>query len=99
MTFLKAAVFDWAGTVIDHGSQAPMGAFVAAFAQFGVTISIAQARGPMGLPKRDHIATRCRRSRPAGVPPRVASPVTPPSIGCSPCLSRSTLPPWLTTPR
>ena len=57
MTFLKAAVFDWAGTVIDHGSQAPMGAFVAAFAQFGVTISIAQARGPMGLPKRDHIAT------------------------------------------
>jgi phosphonoacetaldehyde hydrolase len=52
---LKAVVFDWAGTVVDHGSRAPMGAFVRAFAEFGVTISIADARGPMGLPKRDHI--------------------------------------------
>ncbi len=52
---LKAAIFDWAGTVVDHGSRAPMGAFVAAFAQFGVEVSIEQARRPMGLPKRDHI--------------------------------------------
>src|SRR3984885_1478231 len=52
---LKAAVLDWAGTVVDHGSRAPMGAFVRAFAQFGVTISIADARGPMGLAKADHI--------------------------------------------
>jgi phosphonoacetaldehyde hydrolase len=33
-----------------------MGAFVEIFARFGVAISIAEARGPMGLPKRDHIA-------------------------------------------
>lgn len=52
---VKAVVFDWAGTVIDFGSRAPMGAFVEAFARFGVTISIAQARQPMGLPKRAHI--------------------------------------------
>ena len=52
---LKAAVFDWAGTVIDHGSQAPMGVFVKAFKTFGVLISIAEARGPMGMAKRDHI--------------------------------------------
>lgn len=52
---LRAVVFDWAGTVIDHGSRAPMGAFVRAFAEFGVAISIADARGPMGLPKWDHI--------------------------------------------
>jgi phosphonoacetaldehyde hydrolase len=32
-----------------------MGAFVRAFAQFGVEISIADARGPMGMAKRDHI--------------------------------------------
>jgi phosphonoacetaldehyde hydrolase len=32
-----------------------MGAFVRAFAQFGVTISIADARGPMGVAKWDHI--------------------------------------------
>ena len=34
---LKAVILDWAGTVLDHGSRAPMGAFVKAFAAFGVT--------------------------------------------------------------
>ncbi|MEI8146479.1 MAG: phosphonoacetaldehyde hydrolase [Alphaproteobacteria bacterium] len=53
---VKAVVFDWAGTVIDFGSRAPMGVFVEAFAQFGVEISIAEARGPMGKAKRDHIS-------------------------------------------
>ena len=52
---IKAIILDWAGTVVDHGSRAPMGAFVKAFAHFGVTISIADARGPMGMAKRDHI--------------------------------------------
>jgi phosphonoacetaldehyde hydrolase len=54
---LKAVVFDWAGTMIDFGSLAPMGAFVRAFAQCDIPLTIAQARGPMGLPKRDHIAS------------------------------------------
>jgi phosphonoacetaldehyde hydrolase len=52
---IQAIIFDWAGTVLDHGSRAPMGAFVEAFAQHGVAISIADARGPMGMAKRDHI--------------------------------------------
>lgn len=52
---LQAAILDWAGTVIDHGSRAPMGAFVRAFAQFGVAITIDDARGPMGMAKWDHI--------------------------------------------
>jgi phosphonoacetaldehyde hydrolase len=56
MTNLKAVVFDWAGTIVDFGSRAPMGAFVEVFRQFGVAITIAEARGPMGLPKWDHIA-------------------------------------------
>ena len=54
---LQAAILDWAGTVVDHGSRAPMGAFVRAFAEFGVSISIADARGPMGMAKWDHIRT------------------------------------------
>jgi phosphonoacetaldehyde hydrolase len=33
-----------------------MGAFVETFAEFGVTISIEEARGPMGRAKRPHIA-------------------------------------------
>lgn len=52
---VRAVILDWAGTVLDHGSRAPMGAFVRAFAQFGVDISIADARGPMGMAKADHI--------------------------------------------
>jgi len=53
---LRAVVFDWAGTTIDFGSLAPMGSFVEAYRQFGVAITVDEARGPMGLPKRDHIA-------------------------------------------
>ena len=52
---LQAVVFDWAGTVIDHGSRAPMGVFVKTFAAFGVDLTIAEARGPMGMAKRDHV--------------------------------------------
>ena len=32
----RAVVFDWAGTMIDFGSFAPMGVFVEAFAKFGI---------------------------------------------------------------
>lgn len=52
---LQAVVFDWAGTIIDFGSCAPMGAFVRLFEKFGIDLSIAEARGPMGLAKWDHI--------------------------------------------
>ena len=52
---LSAVVFDWAGTLLDFGSCAPMGAFVRLFEQFGITLSIEQARGPMGMAKWDHI--------------------------------------------
>ena len=51
----RAVVFDWAGTMVDFGSFAPMVAFVQVFAEFGINISIDQAREPMGLAKRDHI--------------------------------------------
>ena len=48
MKHVKAVIFDWAGTVIDYGSLAPMGAFVDTFAEFGVTISIDEAPVPGG---------------------------------------------------
>jgi phosphonoacetaldehyde hydrolase len=63
---LKAVVFDWAGTILDHGSRAPMGAFVEVFSRFGVEITIAEARRPMGLAKWDHIRT-------LGSHPRIAA--------------------------
>jgi phosphonoacetaldehyde hydrolase len=52
---LRAVVLDWAGTTQDHGSLAPVGAFVQAFGRFGVSITMGQARGPMGIYKLDHI--------------------------------------------
>jgi len=60
---LAAVVFDWAGTVVDFGSQAPMGAFVQLFRGQGVEITIAEARVPMGLPKWDHIQALAQQPR------------------------------------
>lgn len=55
LNHLRAVIFDWAGTLVDFGSLAPMGAFVRLFEGFGVSISIDEARVPMGLPKWQHI--------------------------------------------
>lgn len=52
---LTAAIFDWAGTVLDFGCIAPVAAFREAFAEAGVAISEAEARAPMGAAKREHI--------------------------------------------
>ncbi len=52
---LRAAIFDWAGTVIDFGSRAPVLAVTQTFADFGVPITVDEARGPMGMAKRDHL--------------------------------------------
>lgn len=60
---LQAVVFDWAGTIIDFGSCAPMGAFVRLFERFGIDLSIAEARGPMGMAKWDHIQALSRLPR------------------------------------
>ncbi|WP_196589450.1 phosphonoacetaldehyde hydrolase [Achromobacter sp. E1] len=56
---LEAVIFDWAGTLVDFGSFAPTKVFVDAFAQFGMDVSLKQARGPMGMGKWDHIRTLC----------------------------------------
>lgn len=51
----RVVVFDLAGTLIDVGSMAPVTAFVDAFRELGVELSTADARGPMGRNKRDHV--------------------------------------------
>ena len=47
---IRAVVFDWAGTVVDHGSLAPMGVFVEAFAEFGVAFRSTRRAAPWGWP-------------------------------------------------
>ncbi len=52
---IRLVVFDWAGTTVDHGCFAPVAPFVEALRRAGVAISDADARGPMGLDKKDHL--------------------------------------------
>jgi phosphonoacetaldehyde hydrolase len=52
---VQAAILDWAGTTVDYGCFAPVAAFMRAFEQQGVPITVSQARAPMGMGKRDHI--------------------------------------------
>jgi phosphonoacetaldehyde hydrolase len=53
---IRLVIFDWAGTLVDHGCCAPLAAFIEAFAARGLPISEAVARQPMGAHKRDHVA-------------------------------------------
>jgi phosphonoacetaldehyde hydrolase len=52
---IRLAVFDWAGTTVDPGCFAPVGPFLEVFRAAGIELSVAEARGPMGLDKRAHI--------------------------------------------
>jgi phosphonoacetaldehyde hydrolase len=60
MNAIKLVVFDWAGTTVDHGSVAPVVAFQRAFVRHGVEVTAAEARGPMGLHKEDHLRALLR---------------------------------------
>ncbi len=48
-------VFDWAGTMVDFGCEAPVKALIEAFAAESVPIDAAAARRDMGKAKRDHV--------------------------------------------
>lgn len=63
MTKFKAVIFDWAGTMIDFGSFAPMGVFVEVFSDFGLEVTIDEAREPMGMAKWDHIQAMLNQPR------------------------------------
>ena len=52
---LAGVVLDWAGTVVDHGSQAPVETLRAIFLEAGVPVELSEARAPMGLAKKTHI--------------------------------------------
>lgn len=60
---LQAVIFDWAGTMIDFGSRAPVVALCELFAKVGVPVSEAEARTHMGMAKRDHIHALLRVPR------------------------------------
>lgn len=52
---LKAIILDWAGTTVDYGCFAPAVVFVEVYKRKGITITLEQAREPMGTHKKVHI--------------------------------------------
>lgn len=60
MTGVRAVVFDWAGTMVDFGSRAPVMAMMAAFAEGGTPVTEVAVRRYMGYAKRDHVAALLR---------------------------------------
>lgn len=55
MKKIECIIMDWAGTAVDYGCFAPVAAFLKAFEEIGITITMEQARRPMGMAKIDHI--------------------------------------------
>lgn len=55
MKKIECIIMDWAGTAVDYGCFAPVAAFLKAFAEKGLTVTMEEARGPMGMTKIDHI--------------------------------------------
>jgi phosphonoacetaldehyde hydrolase len=52
---VEAVILDWAGTTVDYGCLAPAAVFVEVFEQHDIHLTLSQARGPMGMFKKDHI--------------------------------------------
>lgn len=55
MRKIECVIMDWAGTAVDYGCFAPVAAFLKAFEAKGLTVTMEEARGPMGMTKIDHI--------------------------------------------
>jgi phosphonoacetaldehyde hydrolase len=60
---VRALILDWSGTTVDFGCFAPTIVFVEIFKAEGIEITLAEARAPMGLYKRDHIVQILQMSR------------------------------------
>ena len=59
----KAVIFDWAGTVVDYGCQAPVVVLDRIFSAEGVPLEGSESRHAMGLLKKDQIREICRLPR------------------------------------
>lgn len=56
---IKTVILDWAGTVVDYGSFAPVEAFRRLFEERGIEASFRAIRKPMGRMKKDHLRDIC----------------------------------------
>lgn len=63
MNQIEGVILDWAGTTVDFGCFAPVNTFVQIFRSAGIEVAMDEARGPMGLLKRDHIKAMLQMER------------------------------------
>lgn len=47
MKKIECVIMDWAGTAVDYGCFAPVAAFLKAFGEVGITVTMEEARRPM----------------------------------------------------
>lgn len=52
---LRAVILDWAGTIVDYGSRAPVAALQSVFSAAGIPVTVTEARESMGIAKKAHI--------------------------------------------
>lgn len=60
---VEGVIFDWAGTTVDFGCFAPVHVFLQIFQEIGIQVTMEEARGPMGMLKKDHIRTMLHMPR------------------------------------
>ena len=60
---VKAVIFDWAGTTVDYGCFAPVGAFLETFRKRKIEPTLEEVRKPMGMLKKEHIRTMLEMER------------------------------------
>lgn len=61
--YVKAVIFDWAGTVVDYGCFSPLEVFLEVFKKKGIEVTHEEARKPMGMLKWDHINEMLKMER------------------------------------
>ncbi len=57
MSKIEMVVFDWAGTMVDYGSCAPVDVFDRTFKKKGIELTKEEINKPMGMEKKCHIRT------------------------------------------
>ncbi len=57
MSKVEMVVFDWAGTMVDYGSCAPVDVFARTFNKKGIELTKEEINKPMGMEKKCHIRT------------------------------------------
>lgn len=55
MKRIECVIMDWAGTAVDFGCFAPVEAFIKAFDEKKISVSVEEIRKPMGKAKMEHI--------------------------------------------